>query len=92
MKILESQSAVLSNYEVLAHLTESRTKPRTTPQTHSNVSTVLKEVSTCAPSESTIFVIDSNRSMPTSIHRSTPAPQFPATSTRTIAIRLSEPL
>lgn len=44
LQILESQSAVLSSYEVLAHLTESRTKPRTTPQTHSNVSTVLKEV------------------------------------------------
>ncbi|KAK3170650.1 hypothetical protein OEA41_002732 [Lepraria neglecta] len=46
MKILETQSAVLSNYEVLAHLTESRAKPRTTPQTHTNVSTVIKEINT----------------------------------------------
>lgn len=45
MKILETQSAVLSNYEVLAHLTATHAKPRTTPQKHSNVNTVLKEVS-----------------------------------------------
>ena len=44
MKILESQSAVLSNYEVYAHLTANRAKPRTAPQKHSNVHTVLKEV------------------------------------------------
>ncbi|KAL2057997.1 hypothetical protein ABVK25_001615 [Lepraria finkii] len=42
--ILETQSAVLSNYEVLAHLTESRAKPRTTPSIHTNVSTVNKEI------------------------------------------------
>ncbi|KAM0795296.1 RNA polymerase II, partial [Usnea florida] len=44
MKILESQSAVLSNYEVLAHLTANRAKPRTVPQKHTNVETVLKEL------------------------------------------------
>lgn len=44
MKILESQSAVLSNYEVLTHLTTTRAKPRTTPQKNSNLDTVLKEV------------------------------------------------
>lgn len=50
MKILESQSAVLSNYEVLAHLTANRAKPRTAPQKHSNVKTVLKEVPSPSPS------------------------------------------
>ena len=44
MKILETQSAVLSNYEVHAHLTVTRAKPRTTPQKHTNVNTILKEV------------------------------------------------
>lgn len=44
MRILESQSAVLSNYEVLAHLEEMRARPRTTPQQHINVQTILKEV------------------------------------------------
>ncbi|CAF9934916.1 MAG: hypothetical protein ALECFALPRED_006177 [Alectoria fallacina] len=44
MKILESQSAVLSNYEVLAHLTANPAKPRTTPQKHTNVDTVIKEL------------------------------------------------
>lgn len=37
MKILQTQSAVLTNYEVLAHLT---------PQKRSNVNTALKEVRT----------------------------------------------
>ncbi|KAL6715284.1 hypothetical protein ACLMJK_007549 [Lecanora helva] len=44
MKILESQSAVLTNYEVLAHLASTAAKPRTAPQTHQNVSTLLKEL------------------------------------------------
>ena len=46
MRVLESQSAVLSNYEVLSHVESMRSKPRTTPQQHINVQTVLKEVST----------------------------------------------
>ena len=45
MKILEAQSAVLSNYEVYTHLAANHAKPRSTPQKHSNVHTVLKEVS-----------------------------------------------
>ncbi|KAF6224427.1 hypothetical protein HO133_011004 [Letharia lupina] len=44
MKILESQSAVLSNYEVYAHLTAMRATPRTAPRKPSNVDTVLKEL------------------------------------------------
>ena len=52
MKILETQSAILSNYEVLSHLTATRAKPRTAPQKHSNVDTVLKEVKLPPPSSS----------------------------------------
>ncbi|KAL9063233.1 MAG: hypothetical protein Q9161_009574 [Pseudevernia consocians] len=44
MKILEAQSAILSNYEVFAHLAANGAKPRTAPQKHSNVETVLKEL------------------------------------------------
>lgn len=44
MKILESQSAALTNYEVLMHLDAVKVKPRTTTQKSQNVETVLKEV------------------------------------------------
>lgn len=44
MKILESQSAVLSNFDVLSHIEQSRVKPRTPGPQHTNVQTVLKEV------------------------------------------------
>lgn len=44
MKILESQSAALTNYEVLMHLDAVKAKPRTTTQKSQNVETVLKEV------------------------------------------------
>lgn len=52
MKILETQSAVLTNYEVLTHLTATAAKPRSTPQKHSNVNTILKEVRNLPPSTS----------------------------------------
>lgn len=46
VQILESQSAVLSNQEVLAHIETTRAQSRSSTPKHPNVETVLKEVAT----------------------------------------------
>lgn len=77
MKILESQSAVLSNYEVHAHLAANRAKPRTTPQKHTNVDTVLKEV-TPSPLNPLFFTKSYSQSLFSPANRlSLPDPHLP---------------
>lgn len=71
MKILESQSAVLSNYEVYAHLTAMRATPRTAPRKPSNVDTVLKEVLPSLPPTPT--------QSPNEHHTHTPSPSLQLT-------------
>lgn len=44
MKILEPQSAALTNYELLMHLNAIKAKPRNNAHRSQNVETVLKEV------------------------------------------------
>jgi hypothetical protein len=45
MKILEAQSATLTNFEVYKHLKEIQTKPRTGGRRPGNLDNVVKEVS-----------------------------------------------